>query len=168
MSTFDQSLIARRQQHHRCSAQTSVEFEPETFQQMAGLIAYYNTQNHAWLRMSRNEEQKQNSLVVCGNDNGIYQEWSDEILIDSWSKVYMRVIFDLKTFHFEYSLDDTAWFQIGDKLSAKLLSDEYATRFDGGYARSFGFTGNYLGMLCSDLSGRKKHADFDYFEYKAL
>jgi len=47
-----------------------------------------------------------------------------------------------------------------------MLSDEYATRFEGGYARSFGFTGNFLGMACQDLTGRGKEAAFEYFRYE--
>src|SRR5271169_4180991 len=34
-SLFRQALVARRQQSHRYSAETVVEFEPHTFQQMA-------------------------------------------------------------------------------------------------------------------------------------
>lgn len=38
-SLFRQSLVARRQQSHCYTAATSVDFEPEDFQQMAGLSA---------------------------------------------------------------------------------------------------------------------------------
>jgi len=29
-----------------------------------------------------------------------------------------------------------------------------------------GFTGMFVGVACQDLSGRRKHADFDYFLYE--
>src|SRR6185503_1538683 len=42
-SSFRQSLVARRQQSHCFSAATVVEFEPAHFQQLAGLVCYYNS-----------------------------------------------------------------------------------------------------------------------------
>ncbi len=41
-SWFEQALVARRQEHHSFRAETVVEFEPETYQQVAGLTHYYN------------------------------------------------------------------------------------------------------------------------------
>jgi xylan 1,4-beta-xylosidase len=41
-SLFRQSLVARRQQSHCYTAITSVQFNPEDFQQQAGLVCYYN------------------------------------------------------------------------------------------------------------------------------
>ncbi|MFO7726356.1 MAG: glycoside hydrolase family 43 protein, partial [Oceanipulchritudo sp.] len=56
VSVFNQSLIARRLQAFKAEATTEIEFHPENFQQMAGLIAYYDTENHYYLRISRDEE----------------------------------------------------------------------------------------------------------------
>ena len=52
-SLFRQSLVARRQQAHCFSASTIVDFEPETFQQMAGLVCYYNSAKFHYLYVSR-------------------------------------------------------------------------------------------------------------------
>ena len=41
-SWFEQALVARRQEHFGYRAETEVDFEPWTFQQAAGLTAYYN------------------------------------------------------------------------------------------------------------------------------
>jgi xylan 1,4-beta-xylosidase len=49
-----------------------------------------------------------------------------------------------------------------------MLSDEYVTHFEGEFARSFGFTGNFIGLACQDLSGTRRAADFDHFSYEAL
>jgi xylan 1,4-beta-xylosidase len=40
-SWFEQALVARRQTAWSYSAETALEFEPETYQQLAGLICYY-------------------------------------------------------------------------------------------------------------------------------
>ncbi|MNP86348.1 hypothetical protein D3C76_1865290 [compost metagenome] len=48
-------------------------------------------------------------------------------------------------------------------LDAAKLSDEYATVSADGVFTSWGFTGTFVGLCAQDLSGRRKHADFDYF-----
>jgi beta-xylosidase len=52
-SLFRQALVARRQQAHCYSAVTRMEFEPEHFQQMAGLVCYYNSAKFHYLHVSR-------------------------------------------------------------------------------------------------------------------
>jgi xylan 1,4-beta-xylosidase len=42
-SLYETSLVARRQQHFNYAAETKIEFAPTGFQQMAGLIAWYNS-----------------------------------------------------------------------------------------------------------------------------
>ncbi|HEX7618701.1 MAG TPA: glycoside hydrolase family 43 protein, partial [Verrucomicrobiae bacterium] len=54
-SVFRQSLVARRQQSHYFSAATVVEFEPEHFQQMAGLVCYYGSTQYHYLLLSHDE-----------------------------------------------------------------------------------------------------------------
>ena len=54
-SLFRQSLVARRQQAHCYSAATVVDFAPEHFQQMAGLVCYYNGAKYHYLHVSHDE-----------------------------------------------------------------------------------------------------------------
>ena len=54
-SLFKQALVARRQQSHRYSAATIVEFEPRHFQQMAGLVCYYNSAKFHYLYVSTDD-----------------------------------------------------------------------------------------------------------------
>ena len=51
-SLFRQALVARRQQAHCFSASTMMEFEPAHFQQMAGLVCYYNSTKFHYLYVS--------------------------------------------------------------------------------------------------------------------
>jgi xylan 1,4-beta-xylosidase len=60
------------------------------------------------------------------------------------------------------------WQPFGPALNTAMLSDEHATTFDGGFARSFGFTGNFIGIACQDLGGTRQHADFDHFGYREI
>ncbi len=54
-SLFRQSLVARRQQAHCYTAVTSVDFAPEEYQQVAGLICYYNASKFHYLHISHEE-----------------------------------------------------------------------------------------------------------------
>src|SRR4051812_20547138 len=55
-SLFRQSLVARRQQSHCFSAATVMEFEPDQFQQMAGLVCYYGGNKFHYLYVSHDSE----------------------------------------------------------------------------------------------------------------
>ena len=55
-SLFRQSLVARRQQSHCYSAATVMDFEPDRFQQMAGLVCYYNGSKFHYLYVSHDAD----------------------------------------------------------------------------------------------------------------
>ncbi|HET9958127.1 MAG TPA: glycoside hydrolase 43 family protein, partial [Polyangiaceae bacterium] len=61
---------------------------------------------------------------------------------------------------FYYSRDGKLWTAAGWEYDASILSDEHAV--------PCGFTGNFVGMACQDLSGSRNHADFDWFEYREI
>ena len=68
-SRFVQSLVARRWQNFKFTAQTGLEFEPDTFQQTAGLVCYYNTENWMYLNLSYDEveEKRVIDFIQCDN-----------------------------------------------------------------------------------------------------
>lgn len=77
-------MIARRQQNFVYSAETCVEFEPETTLQLAGLICYYNTENYYYLRISMDEELGGKCIGVLASINNDLSEsmtQDDNILI---------------------------------------------------------------------------------------
>lgn len=167
-SQHRQSLIAKRQQSLRCEVETCVEFEPASFQQMAGLIAYYNTKNYYYLRISRDEDLGK-CLNILTSDNGQYDEiLEQDIVVEGWKSVYLRAQLDGPLLQFLYSKDGVNWKMIVPVLDAGRLSDEACTRFQDGYFTEWGFTGAFLGICVQDLTGQYKHADFDYFAYRNL
>jgi xylan 1,4-beta-xylosidase len=168
MSNFDQSLVARRQQHFDCEAETVLEFEPVVFQQMAGLLAYYNTQNHAYLHLTHDEALGGRVLRLSVNDDGKLREAAAPVPVGDAARVWLRLRFEGKALRFSYALAEGQWQPVGETLNAAIFSDEHATRFDDGFPRSFGFTGNYVGLACQDLSGSGLHADFGHFGYTPL
>lgn len=161
-SWFEQSLVARRQTHLVYAAETCLEFEPETYQQMAGLTTYYNRHKFHYLNISLNGAgERVLSIQSCDGD------WPEcratypigEGVVVPEGPVWLGVDTTNETMQFRYSLDGETWDTIGPSLDASVLSDE------GGRGEHASFTGNFVGMAAQDTSGRIKHADFSYFAY---
>ena len=81
-STFRQSLIARRVQNFRFYTETCLEFSPDNFQQMAGLILRYNEKNQYYLRLSRDEQSSNNTLgIIIFKEGRVEMPVSPEIIV---------------------------------------------------------------------------------------
>ena len=161
-----QSLIARRQQAFTAEAETAVEFEPTTFQQMAGLVYYYNTNNYYYLHISR-DEQLGKCLNIMFSDRGEYDEALDApVSVEGWTRVYLKASLHYEQLQFWYSRDGETWLPIGPVLDASIISDENSETLIGGRLIDQGFTGAFLGICVQDLSGQGQYADFDYFTYR--
>ncbi|KQO16681.1 glycoside hydrolase family 43 protein [Paenibacillus sp. Leaf72] len=164
-SSHRQSLIARRQQSFTVDAETVVEFEPDTYQQLAGLVYYYNTKNYYYLWISR-DEQLGKCLGIMSSDRSVYDEPLEQpVSIDGAERCYLKAEVRHEALQFYYSLAGAAWQPIGPVLDASKISDENAELVKDGIALDQGFTGAFIGICVQDLSGRGKYADFDYFKY---
>jgi xylan 1,4-beta-xylosidase len=162
-SPFRQSLVARRQQSHCISAATVVEFEPEHFQQMAGLICYYNSAKFHYLYISHDETiGKHLRVMSCVPDSLQADAFTPPIAIPAGKPVHLRVEIDYERLHFAYRVDGTdhncRW--LPQQFDASILSDEAAA------PGTANFTGAFVGMACQDMSGTAHPADFDFFEYQ--
>ncbi|HKL78962.1 MAG TPA: glycoside hydrolase family 43 protein, partial [Mobilitalea sp.] len=157
-SRFHQSLIARRQQAFCYSASTVVEFEPATFQQQAGLVTIYDNNNFYYLHITL-DDAKGKVLEILKRDAGIFEEpLKEKVSIEGWKSCYLKVDVDYHSLQFLYSQNGQEWIKIGPVFDASILSDEYTVPNR--------FTGAFVGLCCQDLSGQRKPADFDYFEYE--
>ena len=167
-SAFRQSLVARRQQSFVIEAETAVEFDPDHYQQLAGLIYYYNNKNYYYLWISR-DEQLGRCLGIMSSDRGIYDEpLESPVSIEGWDKVRLKAKVNYERLTFYYSKDGAEWTAIGTVLDAGKISDENAETVSGNYLIDQGFTGAFIGLCAQDLSGSGKYADFDYFTYREL
>ena len=163
-SWFRQSLIARRQQAFRYTATTKVEFEPDTFQQAAGLVCYYNSHKFHYLNVTCDDAgEKQISIVSCLGEerwNLSYPiESAKAIRLPRGKAVWLRADVDYDKLVFSWSLDGERWTAHEGRLDYSLISDEAGR----GFGKSF--TGAFVGMACHDISGRRQPADFEFFEY---
>ncbi|UOR11432.1 glycoside hydrolase family 43 protein [Halobacillus amylolyticus] len=160
-SRFIQAFVARRWQHFQFYAETKVSFEPNTFQQAAGLVNYYNTKNWTALQITWDEELNSRIVDLTTCDHFSFdQPLANKIQIPEHVEyVYLRVDVNTTTYTYSYSFDGKTWNEIPISFNAYKLSDDYVE--GGGF-----FTGAFVGMQCQDTSGQNQYADFDYFLYK--
>lgn len=160
-SHHTQALIARRQQSFFYTAETGVDFQPDTFQQMAGLICMYDNRNFYYIYITW-EENKGRCIDIISSKDAVTEFLLDEKLsIPDEGMYYLRAQVFYDKLEFYHSPNGKDWKQLGPIYDYSTLSDEFEAF--GGDAH---FTGSFVGICCQDLSGRKKVADFDYFEYK--
>jgi xylan 1,4-beta-xylosidase len=161
-SPFRQSLVARRQQSHWLTATTRMEFEPEHFQQMAGLICYYNSAKFHYLYISHDESLGKHLRVMsCVPDSPQTDAFSAPVAIPSGHPVELRVEIDEERLYFSYRVmgREEKWTRLPQLFDASILSDEATS------PGAPNFTGNFIGVACQDMAGTARHADFDFFEY---
>ena len=159
-SVFRQALVARRQQAHCFSASTIVDFEPEHFQQMAGLVCYYGGAKFHYLHVSHDETLGRYLAVMSAlPDSPQADAFTPKVAIPA-GPVELRVEVDEERMYFGYRLGGGAWQWLPQQFDASILSDEATTP---GLPN---FTGAFVGMACQDMAGTAKAADFDWFEYR--
>jgi xylan 1,4-beta-xylosidase len=66
---------------------------------------------------------------------------------------------DFERLRFAFRQNNEEWRWLPEILDASILSDEASPP---GLPN---FTGAFVGMCCQDASGKRRPADFDYFEY---
>ena len=160
-SLFRQALVARRLTAFNCVASTCLDYRPDNFQQLAGLIVYYNSSKFHY-------------LYVCGDDGAgrhlgvmscraepelelTFPRGDAPISLPDTGPVYLRADLDGASLVFLWSRDGKSWSRIDRALDMRFLTDEF-----GGDDR-LDFTGTFVGLCCNDLTGRRMHADFDFF-----
>lgn len=155
-----QSLLARRQTDFIFTAQTCVDFKPHSFQQMAGLVCFYDTTNYVYLNISCNDAGERTVNLMVNDLNRFSLPTGEGVKIAAEGLVYLRVCVKDDGALFYYSLDEKKWIPIGGYVEYSKLSDEYFK--ERGIER---FTGAFVGMCCQDFTGEHIPADFDYFAY---
>jgi len=160
-SKFTQAFVARRWQHFNFTAETKIAFNPENFQQAAGIVNYYNTENWTALQITWDEEKgRVLALTTCDNFTFDQPLKGNEIVVpEELEYVYLRVNVKTNVYSYSYSFDRANWEEIPVEFYSYKLSDDYIQ--GGGF-----FTGAFVGMQCQDTSGENIPADFDYFVYK--
>lgn len=159
-STHHQSLLARRLESFQVEVETEIEFNPEHFQQMAGLIIYYDTEDYVYLRITHHEELGK-CIGIIESKHGSYDELLEkDVPLNSSKGTKLKAKIDKQWLQFYYKEVNGEWQEIGPKVDISHLSDD-----DADYIR---FTGTFIGMCVQDLSGQQKAGYFKYFDYTNL
>lgn len=155
-SYFNVSLVGRRIQHFCWEGITCMEFAPEKFQQMAGLVLLNGQDTWFYLRLYYSETFRSPCLGIMLSDRGELDELLDSRVPVSQLQVYLQAGVRNTDLQFYYSLDGGGWQPIGPVLDMTRLSDEY----------NRSFAGTFVALTCQDLSGAGKKAYFKSFTYR--
>ncbi|MFG2821563.1 glycoside hydrolase family 43 protein [Kitasatospora sp. NPDC048365] len=165
-SRHRQSLLARRCQHAAFEFETTLDFDPVSPRQAAGLVHLYNTGLWHYLHLSHDERLgRVLRLGVC--DLGRYDEAAEPVPVGP-GPLQLRLAVDGDRARFAHRARGTArWRTVGPELDAARLSDEYATvaDADGRHYSSWGFTGAFVGVCAQDLTGARLTAAFSAPRY---
>ena len=156
-SRFSQSLIARRWTEFSFEASACMEFEPEVFKQMAGLIFMYDDQNYLYLHVSHDEELGK-VISILKAENKRYEYPIGFIPIEEGRAIILKGKVEGERIQFYFGYAEDALTEIGPVLDCSFMSDEACLE---GW-----FTGAMAGICCQDLTGFGKAADSDWFEMK--
>ena len=165
-SCFEQSLVARRVQSLRFEYSCSLEYSAESFQQMAGLVVYYNTGHHYYLHLM-GDESDNILLSLLRHDNYTCEELLENyVSIEKGSTVFLRCKMIRSELSFYYSTDNDSWIELGSAYDSSILSDDYVR--ESGHQYRPAFTGCLVGIATQDLKSRSTWAKFNTLEYKEL
>lgn len=156
-SFFEQALVARRQEHFAFEASTLVEFDPQDFQQSAGLICYYNSTKFHYFNVTVEGARRQLQVLsaVPGEETASCVVAED--LPDGPIELLVKVAgADLRLC---WRCGSGEWNEWPVGLDASILSDEVSLP---GLPN---FTGTFVGVAAQDLSGDGAHADFRFLRY---
>ena len=165
-SLYTQALIGRRQTHMAFTAETAVEFQPAGFQQMAGLMLYYNASKFHYLYVSHDASLgKHIGIMSCEANfdlNASFPIEEAKIPLPENSLIGLRLDVDHAKLRFSWSIGGRSaeWNEIPVDLDVGLLTDQ------AGKTQGEQFTGTFIALCANDVSGRRAHADFDYFSVR--
>lgn len=162
-SLWDQSLLAQRLTEHHAEVEVTVEAEPTTFTQSAGLMLWYNTTSYYQLHVTWAEPAGEPQagqqwaegrgrrvlVLVHGHPDGA--RVLDTVDLPD-GPVRLRAQIDGATASLWSAGDDGPWARVGPEVDFSELSDDFGPRLR--------FTGAFVGISAVDLVDGAFTADF--------
>lgn len=158
-SKFNQSFLARRQKSFSYECTICMEFKPETYKHMAGLVCYYNYDNYHYCKISKDETLGLCISITTLNNKEVIDTPCISLPKETY-RFYIKACVNREKLIFSYSIDEKNFSELNYELDMKILSDEYVN--------GNGFTGAMVGVSCQDLLGNGIYTDIDWFEYKEV
>jgi len=155
LSAFEQSLVARRLCHQAVNVTTCLDFKPEHFKHMAGLVFIYDLRTWSYLHL-RGDEAFGCEIVLTHCRKGVVTEelhWAHGLQV--FPRTFLRLEIGLETAQFKYSREQERWFSVGAPFAPSQIN-------------TGGFTGPFVGLACQDGLFHRHTADFDFFSYEPV
>ncbi|NGZ74316.1 glycoside hydrolase family 43 protein [Saccharibacillus alkalitolerans] len=151
-SLFRHHLLAVRQTDFAFRAETSVEYRPDSFMQMAGLMLYLSESKYLYACVTADEEAGR-VLSVMRGDGEAFEFLPQPVSVDGAGEIGLAVEVDGAEARFCYrGAADKDWRELGASYRIGFLSG--------------GFTGCFVGICVHDLERlHGSFADFGFFRY---
>ena len=130
------SALFHRQQHKTYTATTTLNYQPQSEQEMAGLVCYQNEVYNYTFGITKEGEQE--CIVLLRTENGITTQIAREFIALN-GPVHLQVAANENDYRFNYAFDDEPFANLGGTVSGDILSTNVAG----------GFTGSLVGMYAS-------------------
>jgi xylan 1,4-beta-xylosidase len=149
-SVFAQSMIVTRVEEQRATFEATVDAEPTSTRELAGVIAWYDRHGWIWLQLGWDAEHGRHVRVV--SRDGSRTTRSAPVAVPEGA-VRMRAALDGPALRFAVTgVGDDRWIEVPGVHPAWTLSDDHGDRLR--------FTGLFVGIRADDLDGRGWSADF--------
>ncbi len=155
-SRDDQSLLARRITSLYGRVETAVDYEPVHYRNLAGLVCLYDTRDFIYLNVSYDDRIGKYLGIIHHSAQGSIEP-CQRVPLPRNKSVYLAMEINYDKLQFSYSMDGSAWTEIGEPFDFTQLSDEN---------NRYGFTGSMVGISTQDMVNEKLYAYFDYFTYE--
>lgn len=160
------SLVARRVTAQRCVFETTMEFTPRSYRQLAGITGYYNTRNWHYLYATTDDDGRPVLEALTCDTGRITRHDTPRVDLAGVDRLGLRVTLDGPELTFAYATSPGSWQEVGLSLDATILSDEHAALKAEGEPEVWGFTGAFVGLWVQDLGAEGGYADFDSASYR--
>lgn len=162
-SAHDTSLLARRVQHFNCLIETTMDFNPDSYRQMGGLILLTGSRTFYYLRKFYSRRLKSTALGILISRNGESDDLIDAVtIVSDKQKIQLRCRIHQPTLQFSFQLSGGEETNLGPLLDATILSDEFTNNGPGA------FDGTFCGMAVQDLDRHNQWAQFSNFNYQEI
>ncbi len=158
-SLFQHHLIAIRQRHHHFRVETALDYHPQQYLQMAGLVLYLNDENYLYACVSHEGNSKVLRLMRCAADQ--FYVYPDAVAIEEQGIIHLAVEVHDTTARFYYQITGSETSEAEQQAWKPLYGEENISFLSGG------FTGNFVGIAAHDMYQFKgSYADFSHFSYE--
>jgi alpha-N-arabinofuranosidase len=126
------AFLARRQQHARFSASTSMQL-PEQPGMSAGLAAFQNERHHFYLGVRRAGDEWSIFLERAAGHQDPELVIKQSLLSSKEDRIELRIEAEGRPYSFSYRLDRGDWVVLAEDIDGSILSTEVAKGFVGAY-----------------------------------